>query len=376
MRNKLYSAVAVLVGGIIGVGIFGIPFVFAKAGFLTSLLFLVGLGAVNIIFNLAYGEIILRTDRSHQLVGYAEIYLGDFFKKLTFFTFVLTLYSAMLAYIIVGGEFLSNIFSFHFFFSPGSLGTVFFLLGAVAVAGGLKTVAKIDLVTVTLFLAGIILVVFLGAGHVQLGNFSLWNKEFWFLPYGVILFALTGMSSVVLSREVLDGQESHLKKAVIWGSVIPVVVYFVFGSLVAGISGETTSPEAFSGLLPFLGSKIILIGSLFGILAIFTSFLNLGRILVESFQYDFKLNKFLSWFLALWPPFLIFLWGVRNFINVIGLAGALAMGLQWVIFIFIYGKVKKMGHRIPEYSLALPKWFWYLIVVLFTLGVVMTLAGY
>ena len=107
-------------------------------------------------------------------------------------------------------------------------------------------------------------------------------------------------------------------------------------------------------------------------LAIFTSFLNLGRVLQESFQFDFKLNKFFAWLLALWPPFLLFLFNVRNFINVISLAGALALGAQSIIFIFIYGKVKKMGHRIPEYSLNLPIWFWYLAMATFSAGVVLT----
>lgn len=376
MSKKIYSSVAVLMGGIIGVGIFGVPFVFSKAGILTGILFLAGLGIINVIVNLAYGEVILRTNQAHQLVGYAGIYLGDFAKKFSFFAFVLSIYAALLAYIIVGGEFLANVFSLYFSLSPVGASAVFFIIGSLAVAGGIKTVVKLDTATMAFLLVGIGLIVFWGIGQVQLNNFDFWNKEFWFLPYGVILFALAGMSSVVLSREVLDGQESLLKKSIIWGSAIPAVVYLVFALLVVGVSGDATSPEAFSGLLPFLGSKIIFLGSLFGVLAIFTSFINLGRILTESFRYDFNLNWFVSGILALLPPFLIFLWGVRNFINAIGLAGALGLGLQWIIFILIYNKVKILGHRIPEYSLNLPGWFWYLIISIFAFGAVMTVVGY
>ena len=373
MLNKnFFSSVAVLVGGIVGVGIFGVPFVFAKAGFLTGLLFLTGLGVFNLILNLAYGEVILRTDKAHQLVGYAETYLGSFFKKLTFFVFLLSIYSALLAYIIVGGEFLANVLSFKFFLSAETLSVAFFLTASFVLAGGLKTVSAIDLFMGFLYLASIILVVVLGVDSVKLGNFSLWNREFWFLPYGVVFFALSGMSSVVLQREVLDGSEFNLKKSIIWGSLIPPVLYAIFAFIVVGVSGEATSPEALSGLLVFLKPAIVIVGSVFGVLAIFTSFLNLGRVLQESFQFDFKLNKFFAWLLALWPPFLLFLFNVRNFINVISLAGALALGAQSIIFIFIYGKVKKMGHRIPEYSLNLPIWFWYLAMATFSAGVVLT----
>jgi len=70
---------------------------------------------------------------------------------------------------------------------------------------------------------------------------------------------------------------------------------------------------------------------------------------------------------------LIFLFGVRDFINIIGLAGSLSIGLLSIIFILIYGKVKKLGHRIPEYSLNFPRWFWYLAMLLFSIGVVLAL---
>lgn len=373
INKKLFSAVAVLVGGVVGVGIFGVPFVFAKAGFLTGLLFLIGLTALILAVNLAYGEVILRTDRPHQIVGYAGLYLGDFAKKFTFFVFVLGLYSALLAYIIVAGEFLTNVVSLKFYFSSSSLGIVFFMIGAVAVAAGLKTVAQIDFWAALLYMVAVAALGLWGVSQISFSNFTLFNKEFWFLPYGVIFFALTGMSSVVLQREILEGEEFFLKKAIWWGTLIPAVIYLFLAWAVVGISGEATSTEAIAGLLPFLGQKIIILGSLFGLLAIFTSFINLGQILQESFQFDWHLNKFWAWFLALFPPFFIFVLGVRDFINVIGLAGALAIGLQSVVFILIYGQVKKLGHRIPEYSLGLPNWFWYLAMALFSVGALLAL---
>lgn len=371
--RKLLTAIAVLVSGVIGVGIFGVPFVFAKAGFLIGLLFLIGLTVLILAINLAYGEIILRTDQTHHLVGYAGIYLGDFWKKVSFFTFVLGIYSALLAYIVVAGEFLTNIISLKFYFPPGSMGIVFFAVGALAVVAGLKFLARMDFLVAMLYVVAVAGIGLLGVSHIEFSNFVFFNKEFWFLPYGVIFFALTGMSSVGLQREVLEGEEFRLKKAILWGTIIPAIIYLFLAVVVVGISGDATSTEAIAGLIPFFGQKIIIIGSLFGLLAIFTSFINLGRILQESFQFDWHLKRFFSWLLALFPPFVIFLLGVRDFINIIGLAGALALGLQSIIFIFIYQKVKKMGHRIPEYSLNLPGWFWYLAVVLFLVGAVLVL---
>jgi len=55
------EAIALLVGTIIGAGIFGIPYVIAQAGFLTGLITLGVLGTAVIILYLYLGEVILRT---------------------------------------------------------------------------------------------------------------------------------------------------------------------------------------------------------------------------------------------------------------------------------------------------------------------------
>lgn len=370
--GKFLLAVSVLSGSIIGVGIFGLPFAFAKAGFLTGFLFLAVITVVMVVLNLAFGEIILRTNQPHQLVGYADIYLGKIWRNVTLFACLIGMYSAILAYIIVGGEFLSNILSWKFSFSPSSLGFVFFAAAALMVISRLKTVAKMDFLMAAFYLTATVIIFIWSADKINLGNFAVFNKDFWFLPYGVILFAMAG-SSIALQREVLDGREHQFKKAIIWGTLFPAVIYLLFSLSVVGVAGEDTSPEALSGLLAFLRPKIVILGSVFGVLAIFTSFVNVGKVLQEIFWYDFKLKKTLAWFLTLFPPLALFFLGVRNFINVIFLAGAVAIGLSYISLILIYGKVKTAGHRIPEFSLNFSRFFWYLMMALMAVGVVYAL---
>ena len=80
MKNKVFRAISALVGTVIGAGIFGIPYVVAKIGFLPGIFYLLTLGTLVLFLNLLYGEVILRTPGDHQLTGYAEIYLGKFGK--------------------------------------------------------------------------------------------------------------------------------------------------------------------------------------------------------------------------------------------------------------------------------------------------------
>src|SRR3990167_1800444 len=331
-----------------------------------ALFYLILLSLVNIMLNLGYGEVILRTGRTHQLVGFAGIYLGSIYKKITLFATTLSIYAALLAYIILGGQFLFNLTAFYSQWTVELTSWLFFIAGSLLIWRGLKAIAKVDFWMMLFYLGVTAALVIWGAPQLQRENFIIWDKAYWFLPYGVIWFALSGMSSVVLQREVLEGQENKLKRAIIWGSLIPPLVYLLFALVVIGVVGLVPAESVFSALAVKLGQPILILGSLFGLFAVFTSFINLGRVLLEAFQFDFRMRKPAAWTITILPPALLFLAGVRNFIGVIGFAGAVALGVNAIIFILIYRKVKHTGHRIPEYSLNFPGWLWY-VVLLFSL---------
>ena len=379
MNKTKLSAIAALVGGTIGVGIFGLPLVFVKAGWLMALIYLVVLTAITLALNLAYGEIVLRTKRAHHLIGYATVYLGQWARWLMLFTITLGFYSALLAYIIVGGDFLSNISGlWATAWSPELASFIFFVVGALIVAGGIKVLARVDLIMATFYLIAIGVLAFWSAPHMQLVNFTtnVWHWHYWFLPYGTILFAITGLSGVVVQHEILEGKDHFFKKAIIWGSLIPPVLYLIFSLVLLGVVGDRITPEAIDSLLPWLGNKAIILGSIFGLLAVFTSFINLSTVMQEVFMFDFKVPRFVAWLLALMPPYLFFLWQVRDYIKVIGFSGGVAFSIELIILILVYHKVKKQGHRMPEYSLHLPVLLWYLIGLVALSGLIYTLFNY
>ena len=109
MNNKLFQALAVLIGTIIGVGLFSLPYITAQIGILTMLFYFLILGAVMILISLIYSEVALRTKELHRLPGYAEKYLGSKAKKIAFVSNGFGLTGALLAYLIVGGEFLFSL---------------------------------------------------------------------------------------------------------------------------------------------------------------------------------------------------------------------------------------------------------------------------
>lgn len=367
-RKFLYS-ISILVGTIVGVGIFGIPFSFSKAGLVPGFLFLVITGILTLVLNLLYGEIILRTKDYHQFIGYADTYLGHRFRFFISFFWLFSVYSALLAYIIISGDFLSNIFGFElnsFFYS-----ILFFIFVSVSLFIGLRTVAWLELIMSLFFILIVIVISILSFPKINFSNFLAIRSEFWFLPYGVLLFAFAGFNAIPVQKEVISNQIYLLKKSIYIGTLIPAILYAVFGFSVVGVLGDNTTPDAISGLINNLGNKIVLLASIFGVLTITTSFLSLGTSLIETFIFDYKFKKISSWFLTIFIPFILFIFGVRSFIDLISVAGSLAIGIESVFIIFIYMKAKILGDRKPEYSLNISRIFLYIIILLFILG-----AGY
>ncbi|MEK7125253.1 MAG: aromatic amino acid transport family protein, partial [Patescibacteria group bacterium] len=349
-------------------GIFGIPFVFAKAGFTVGLVFLIFTATITTLFNLMFGEIILRTKARHQLAGYAAIYVGPWAKRVVLWANILGIYGALLAYLIIVGDFLHNVTSNFFFFSRDQYSVAFFVIVAVLIYRGMRTVRWIEFFLTGVFIAIMAATFVVGMPHINLENLSTVNSTFWFLPYGVLLFALAGLTSLPIQRDIMRGQERHLRTSIVVAVGIVATLYLLFALTVVGISGDVTTPDALSGLLEFLGPRMVILGSLFGIFSITTSFLLLGTAMLEILHLDYRIKRVWSWLLAVAPPALLFMAGLRTFIDVIGLVGAVAIGIESAIYVVAYLRARRRGDRVPEYHVHVPAWLLYIIALLFIVG--------
>jgi len=371
LKNKAFlHSTAVLIGTMVGVGIFGIPLAFAKAGFLVGLGFMVFAAMVTGLFTLLFAEVVLRTEGRHQLVGYTGIYLGPFYKKIIFLANTIGIYGALLAYIIVTGNFLNNILSHYIAATPETYSIVFAVLASLVVYTGLRTGVVVEFGLTLLFMTVMAMIFGVGIGKIDMANFSGFNAMYWFLPYGVLLFAFGGLSSVPLQREILRGQEKLLKPSILTAVVVVSIMYLLFAVTVVGISGAGTTDDAISGLLGVLGPQIIFLGSLFGVLAISTSFLMGGLALQDIFLLDYKLPRVSAWLLTVVPPLVMFWGGMRNFVDIIGLVGSVAIGIESIIFVFLLRKSRHHGQREPEFHLKVPQWILYLFIPIFLAGVI------
>ena len=375
-NNSFFLSVALLLGTMIGAGIFGIPYVVSRSGMFPALFYFLILGVASLLIHLFLGEIILRTKEKHRLPGYAQKYLGDWAKILAAFSVVLGITLALLAYIILGGNFLNILFSSFNGLSSFHFSLIFSFILFPFIVRKVKFVAKTEVLTNIIFVLIIFLIFFLSLEKLNLDNFSLLADELvWdniFLPYGVILFSLIGWSAVPEMADVLEKKEDkkQFKKAIIFSIIIAIFTYLLFVFSVVGVSGKNTSPETFSGLLSYLDPKIVLLGVLAGVITIADSFLILSLHLRNTLIYDYGFQMIPALFMSWGVPLILFLSGFRQFIDVIGIAGTFIGAIDGILIILIFQKAKVLGNREPEYSLKTPSFITYSLIIIFILGAI------
>ncbi len=364
--KKLIYPVATISGTIIGVGLFSLPYIASKTGYLAMLGYFLVLGVVVMIIHLMFGELSLVTPDFKRLPGFAKIHLGEWAKKITFFSTVFGISGAILAYLIVGGEFLKSLLSPIFGGSNSFYTYIYFSLGAALIFFGIKAVAKIGLwALVLLFL--ILFAIFLRGNHIiSLSNFTAFpfHLSDLFLPYGPILFSLSGAALIPEAEEMLKGNKQHLKKVIVIATLIPIIIYLFFIYLIWGITGPDTTQSALTGLKNYLGDGIVNMALFLGFLTTFTSFIALGLTLKKILWYDFKVEKNLAWFLTCFVPLGLYVLGFQSFIRVIGLVGAIALGIDGTLILLMYRKLLLKREEIKKSLLVFP------LIFVFAFGII------
>lgn len=342
---KFLKALSVFVGAIIGVGIFGLPYVASKAGFFIVLGYFILMTIAVIFIHLFYGKIAAGTPELRRLPGYAAEYLSEKWKKITLFILGTGLLGALLAYLIVGGEFLK--LSFAPFFGGGSAiwTLIFFSFGAFLIFRGIKTISQIELILFLVFFAILIIFFIKALPFINLNYFFTLDWKFFTFPYGVILFSLWGSAVIPEIKEMLFPDSKLLKKVIIAGISLSAFTYIVFIFTIFGVSGPLTSKEAISGFIKVVGDNILKLGFIFGIITTFDSFVALGLTLKKTLWYDFGLSKNLSFFIACFSPLILFFLGLRGYIQVVGFIGAIMLGIEGIIIVFIYRNFLKLKEK-------------------------------
>jgi len=374
MKLISFYAWALVVGTVVGAGIFGIPYALAQSSFYLGILYICVLAFAVTIVHLCLAEITLRTQAKLHLVGYIKKYLGVKAGVLMTFIMVVALPSVLLIYMILGGQFLANIFGGASY----AWSLVFLFLAGSLILVGSRPVPKTDLVMSGLLVLMMILVLIRAWPKICFDNLSSFNLSASFLPYGIVLFSLIGNMAILELKDLFKKEFKtkrggiQMRQVIVLGTLVPALLYIVFALAVVGVSGSQTSTEAIGGLRSFLGQPIVIIVSIFGFLAVFISFMVFARALKKMLYLDYQISQKWGLALALGLPLVAFLAGLRNFIVIIGFTGVLLSGLEVILILlaFLYARRRKKSERQPEMILKIPSWLVYCLIAIFVLGII------
>lgn len=354
-RHPLFLAATTLIGTVIGAGILGIPYAIAKIGILPGFILIIALGLLLLLVNLAFGEVVLRTKELHQLTGYAQKYLGEKGKIAALCTLLITIYGALIAYLIGEGHTLAAILPFG---SPMIYTLLFFALTFIIVYHGVKDTSKIELILITLLIVVIVLIGIFSLPDMKLANLNGGSLVHFMLPYGIVLFAYMGLPAIPELREVLAHNKRKLKNAIIIGSLTPIVLYLIFTVIVIATIGLPNfellgSNERIASIaLSIYANPILgLLANILAVLAMFTSFLTLAIALIDMYRRDFDVPRWAALLLTFSLPLIVVLLNLTSFLGVLAVTGAIAGGTEVVLTLIMFHKAKKMGNRKPEYTL-------------------------
>ena len=177
------------------------------------------------------------------------------------------------------------------------------LLIAFILNQGMKNAARFETLLVYLKVGLVLLVVVVGAFHIQSGNYS--N----FFPFGLsgaftgaatVFFAVFGYDAMSTAAEESTDSQKHMPKAIIYSLAISMVLYVLACLVLTGMVKYTDiNPEAaFSSAFAKVGlgwlGAIIAVGAIIGILTVLFTFLMGATRVGYSMSRDGLLPKWFS----------------------------------------------------------------------------------
>jgi len=366
--KKFWATTFTLTGTIIGAGILGLPYVFSQSGFWIGMFWLIFLGIIMIYVSLCLGETVLRTKKDRQLPGLAKKYLGKTGQFLMFFAVIFGIYSALLAYLIGESQSLSMIFTgsldYSIYFAIG-----FWLLMTIGLREGLKGLKKVETWGVLAILTIILIITISYLPKINYENLTYINLPNFFLPFGVVLFALLGFASIPELELEIKGKEKKLKRAIILGVLIPIIVYAIFSFIFVGVLGSNVPQVATLGL----GKLVILLG----IFTMLTSYFALSFALKDVFKFDLNLppssNLLLISIIPILAYLILYFFNFLSFIMILGIGGVISGGITAILILFIAKNAKTKGNRKPEYEIPINYPIIIFLSLIFVLGIIFEL---
>ena len=354
--NKKQLTVAesacIITGYGIGGGVMAMPYLAQKNGVVVSLLILAAAFGASFVLHVMIAELAVKSGGGSQIIEVFSRYLfqGKYQKVLTagfFVIMALVLFTNLAAYISGAAEIISELLGISLWLSR----LLFYAAAASVVLFGLKAVGISEKLAVTVIFLLVGVLAFFSLAHINNPLPVRAGRVTEGLAYfGMAMFAFSAFFSVPQAVAGLGGDGKKVKKAVFLGLMNNFVLIVVI-SVCALLSSVQVTEVAMIGWSQGIGSWAEIVGSLFTILAMLTTYWSISLALSDIVEEQLKLSRRICWVIATLPSLLMTFAGLGGFMEFMRLAGGLIAILIALLVVPAYRKAS----REPGNSL-LGKW--------------------
>lgn len=334
----ILKSLGLLVGMIIGAGMFALPYAVAHAGMWWAGFHFILAALLMTAVHILYGDVYYSESLHHRLPGLVDARLGARWYWVALLSRFFSYFGYQLAYGVLAGVFLSTLFPgrSEIFFAVG-----FFIAASPILYLNVKNAGVVNLIlTVPLVLFVFIL---LWGAFPKLNLASIAGEASgsnWFLPYGIFLFAFSGASIIPEVADLFRRRNKRLFRAtVIGGTVLVALVYIAFIAAILAITGGVVNADSLSSLALFAPWPVVALGAVIGFLAIITSYIALGLELRYTFEYDVNTGRLIASELVAYIPLMLYLLGINNFAAIISVVGAIGVGIEGILIAVLSRRV-------------------------------------
>lgn len=364
-RNKTFGS-ALLVGGTsIGAGMLALPLTTGAGGFFPSaILFFIAFAFMLLSLFFLLEATLMSDEINANLITICRERLGPVGEFTAWVSFLMLLYSVAAAYLSGGGSLIADVLgaSLNKTISPNIGIFIFLFVFGFIVVFETKAVDAINrFCMIGLILSFIFLLLFV-TPHVQWEHYKVGKPKYLWAAIPVVMLSFTSHIIVPSLRNYLDGDVVKLKKALLYGSLIPLLFYLVWEFLIIGMLPLTGqygletiggAPHPVAGLTDALHAIlgvpwIALVVGLFSFFALVTSFFGVSLSLYDFLADGFKIRKTIKGrtlllLLMFTPPLIFALFYPSGFVLALGYGGvfvAILYGILPAIMVW-HGRYKE-----------------------------------
>ena len=343
-----WEGAGIIVGHGVGSGVLAVPYLASRNSWQSFVLIIVVAYLVNLILHYMIAELSLNNGGGQFITIFEnELFKGKIGKYLSWCAFAIMGFSVLVniaGFISGGGAVFSSWFGLPVWVSQ----LLYFIICSLVVYSVMKAVGVFEKISVFSML-GVVFILF----------FSVMKGEKEALPshfvassnilalYGMVAFALSAVMSVPQVVKGFDGNPRKIKASIAAGTLINVllIVVITFMTLV-GSGSSITQDGALVDLSRKLGGWVGIIGYIFSLLALSTSFwansLNLRDIVSEKTG----LSRKKSWIAATMPCLILALLGLEGFVGFTRISGVIQV-ITGIGVIFAYHLSRKRIGKSP-----------------------------